>query len=396
MEQNEEAQLPTAHLILVVEALLKDPPEIPDERLLKFFAQYYWAEGRINESLTCLRLIERREELSVSELRLRGYWQLYEGDADGAHKTFSEALQQDGGDAAVRFGYAYALFYLEDYSAAAEVFQRLADEGGPLRCHAIMAAASKAMAAGERPDEIQMAPIPGLSPGLSEVLQIRLLHGPAPAIKEILARLAALAPEERLPLQRLLAELYLEVNQERQAVSLIDELLEGHAEDGVLMFFKGIALRRAGQLEQSSATFFRALMLAPLDARTWGGFAACCLELNESDKAVEIYRAALFLDERNPSYWSELGMAESQLQHYEQARRCFTESLELGLHNFSNYFNRGTCSLYLHDGESALADWQLAIATEPSHPRAAEAAALIRELGGETPDDRFIFGEDDK
>lgn len=393
MKPNEEsAELPP-FLIDLSAALQKKPPEIPDERLLKGLAGIYWGLGRISESLACLRLIEQREELGASESRIKGYWQLYIGDSEGARKSFERAMSDEPDDPATRLGYAYALFYLSDYEAAAKVFQALADEGAPLNSPPVMAKTSSIMAAGGRPDEVMMAPLPGLPVGVADVLQLRLLHGLPHAIDGARERLQAIAPDERLPLQRLLAELYLDSEQTELAFKLIEELFKSEAVDGPTVHLLGIVTRRAGGLEESRDAFSNAIRLAPLEARAWAGYAACCVELGETEKGVDYFRVAIFLDDANPIFWSDLGAAEGQLKHYEQSRDALDHAIRLGHRNFANYFNRGVSSLCLGEANAALADLQSAIAFEPDHPRVAEVESLMRELGYQPPDDPFVFGE---
>lgn len=375
-------------------SLYKDPPEIPDERLLKALAHHMWSSGRISESITCIRLVEQREVLAPSELNLRGYWQLYLGDGGDAHGTFKAALGQDSSDPASRLGYAYALFYLNEYASAASVFQKLADEGEPLQSPPIMAAACRALAAGGQPEELQMPPLPGLPPGISEIMQMKILHGPAEAIREARARLAQSAPEtDRLPMQRLLIELELEDGQESKIIKLIDELLKKYEYDGLLWFFRGITTRRLNQRDTSHESFSAAVLFAPLEPRTWGGYAAGCLERKEIAEAVKAYRIAIFLDNRNPSFWGDLGICELSRKDYSKARDSISKSIEFGTRSFANYFNRGMCSLHLSEPSAAIADWNRAIAAEPNHTRAAEVRGLIADAGGPSTDDRFVFGE---
>jgi tetratricopeptide (TPR) repeat protein len=376
----------------LVECLRKEPPEIPDERALLLLAHFYWATGRVTESLTCLKLIEQRDELSPAELQLRGYWQLYVGDSRGALQTFKAAIGRNSSDPATRLGYGFALFYVGDYKAAAAAFDELS-KGGQFHSPPVMAAASKALANGERPAVIQMAPIPGLPPGVADVLQVKLIHGVAPAINEALARLPMIAPEKRLPLQRVLAELYLDSREEQTALVLLDDALETHPQDGLLLLFKGVALHRTGERERSHESFRQAVAVAPLEPRTWGGFAAGCFEVNEFDEAVKAYRIAIFLDDHNANFWGDLGMIESQREQYDKARRAITKSIDLGLVNFSNYFNRGFCCVHLGETEAALKDWLLAITIEPDHPRVNEVRALLNEFSARLSDRRFVFDD---
>ncbi|HKG59124.1 MAG TPA: hypothetical protein VKB05_05040 [Pyrinomonadaceae bacterium] len=380
-------------LTKIRESLLKHPPGIPDESQLLVLAHYYWDVGRIPECLSCVRLMEQRETVTYQELHFKGYWQLYTGDATSALKTFLAAMDQDKHDFATRLGYAYALFYLSDYRSAATVFRKLQDDEAPLNSPTIMAAASSALADGKRPGEIQVAPIPGLPPGLADIMQIALLQGVEDAIIEGRSRMLSLAPDERLPIGRYLVELYLDQDQNEQALALLDELMRAHENDGPLQFYYGLVSRRFGRREESQQRFAKAIEVGSLDPRPWGALGGGLLELERYEEGIDNYHVAIFLDRENPNFWGDLGMAEGALEHYERGREAFTKSIDLGAINFSNYFNRGVCAMKMEDLQAAIRDWQLAIATEPDHPRTAEAKSLIEEFGGESVDNRFVFGD---
>jgi tetratricopeptide (TPR) repeat protein len=382
-------------LLQAAESLQRDPPEIPDERVLKVLAQDLWGLGRIAESLACVRLLERLDELTPRELILRGYWQLYVGDGPGALKTFEEIREQDQDDPAARLGYAFALFYQGDYRAAASVFQKLADEETMFKSPPVMAAASRALANGERPDEIQMAPLPALPPGMAEIMQMRIIYGLEVAIGEAEKILAGLpSGEDRLGVERLLVELQLEAGRELQAIGRIEELLKSYPEDGPLLYFKGIATRRLDRRDESHEAFLEAVLFAPLEARAWGGLGAGCLERQRFDQAARAYRVAVFLDKSNPHFWGDLGLCQSCEGRWREAIESFSEAIDLGARTFDNYLNRGVCYQELGEYSSADQDFHRALAVNPNHHRAEELRqSLYRSDDDSESDDRFVFGD---
>lgn len=382
-------------LLQAAQSLHQDPPEIPDERVLKVLAPDLWSSGRIAESLACVRLLERLDELTPRELILRGYWQLYVGDGPGALKTFEEICEQDPDDPAARLGQAFALFYQEDYRAAERVFQKLADEETPFKSPPVMAAACRALEAGKQPDEIQMAPLPALPPGMAEVMQMRILYGLDVAIREAEKILSGLPwGEDRLAVERLLIELELEASRELRAIGRIEELLKSRPEDGPLLYFKGIATRRLDRRDASHEAFVEAVLFAPLEARAWGGLGAGCLERQRFDQAARAYRVAVFLDKSNPHFWGDLGLCQSSEGQWREAIASFSEAIELGVRTFENYLNRGVCYQELGESGSADQDFHRALAIDPSHRRAEELRQrLYRSDDGSEGDDRFVFGE---
>lgn len=374
-------------------SLLKDPPQVPDESVLRLVAHDYWDDGRISECIAAVGLLEQRQAVTFRELHFRGYWELYLGDSEAARETFQRALKQNRRDHASRLGLAYSMFYLQDFKSAASLFQELADENTPLHSPPIMAAASKAMAAGRQPLEIQMAPLSGLPPDVGDIMQMRLLYGVSAAINEARKRVLQRPRGLRLPLQRLLAELYLDANQNQQALDLIDEAAAMYGPDGQLMLVKGMALRRLERREESRAAFALAVESAPLEPRAWGALAAGYLESKQLTEAIRNYRIAIFLDDTNANFWGDLGIAESELKNYAAAEVAISKSIDLGLINFANYFNRGFCRIHLGDLEGANRDLQSAIWAEPNNPRIEDALDLVARLGGGPPDTRFVFGE---
>jgi tetratricopeptide (TPR) repeat protein len=257
-----------------------------------------------------------------------------------------------------------------------------------------MAAACRAFLAGERPEEIQVAPLPDLPEGLAAVLQIKLLHGPEAAIRQAEARLGSVPPGvPRLPLQRALIEMELEADRDAQALPLLEEALAGNPQDGMLWYFRGIATRRLGRRDESHTAFTQAITLAPLEPRCWAGFGAGWLERGQYGHASRALRVACFLDRNNALFWGDLGQSEAARGHYEEAKESLTKAIDLGMGKFTNYLNRGICSQRVGDVSAAVVDWRLALAVDPNHARAEEVRKLIGKDDGTDWGQQFVFGD---
>lgn len=380
--------------IEISKSLSQDPPQIPDERILKLAAQDLWALGRITESLTAIDMLERLEELTPRELNIRAYWQLYLGQMAEARATFETLLEKDSQDPAAHLGYAFTLFYLDDYQAAEQVFQQLIDEGLPFTSPPVMAAACRAMRAGQQPEQIQVPPLPGLPKWMGEILQLRILEEDQSAIRQAEAVLSnSLSDEDRLPIERALIELLIEADLIDLAFNRLNDLLKQFPEDGPLWYFQGIAARRLGQRNPSHKAFSMAIFFAPLESRAWGGFGAGLLERRQSADALKAYQVALFLDSKNVNFWGDLGLCQSMLNQWREARDSFSQAIKLGAATFNNYLNRGVCSENLGDSHEAFSDFQMALVVDPNHRRAGELRQRLYGKDGSNADDRFVFGD---
>jgi tetratricopeptide (TPR) repeat protein len=377
---------------LVLPALQTQPPQIPDERVLRPLAGHLWGNGRISEALTCLRLLKMRAPLDVPCGVMQGYWQLYEGQSALARDSFAAALEREPANQGARLGQAFALFYLEDYAAAARLFRELADQAAPLPSAAVMARASEALVVGRKPDMVNIAPLPGLPRGMAETMQIRILEGVAAAI----ARAQSLIEKglgDSLPLQRLILEWHLELGRDRAAAALSDDLTKAYPEDGPLSFFRGIALRRAGRKDESHDAFVTAAyLLAPLEARAWGATAAGQVERNELDHAASNYRVALFLDESDRHFWGDFGQIELVQGRHQSAHHAFSKAIDLGARTFINFFFRGLCSLYLQHDLESVKDWARAMQVDPRHPKVPDILDMVARRAAPQSDQRFVFG----
>src|SRR5580700_8246811 len=377
----------------VLPALTTVPPQIPDERVLGPLAHHLWGNGRISEALTCLRLLEMRAPLDVPCVMMRGYWQLYEGQSALARDSFTAALQHEPANPGARLGYGFALFYLNEFETAARVFQELSNEEVPFQSAPVMAKTSKAMAEGRKPDRINIAPVPGLPPGMSEAMQIRIINGAAAAITHALAWVKT-HPNNSLPLQRFILERHLELGRDQAAAELSDQLVITYPDDGALFYLRGIALRRVGRKDESHDAFFTAACrLAPLEAGAWGGLAAGQVERNELDHAVSNYRVAIFLDNSNQNYWGDLGQIELVQGRNQSAHDAFSKAIEAGARTFMNFFHRGLCSLTLGRDLESVKDWARAIRAEPQHPKISEILYMVAHRAAPDSDLRFCFGD---
>lgn len=369
----------------------QNPPEIFDDGFFSLLAMYLWTRARINEALACFNFIERQRNLLPEELNIRGYWQLYKGESKQALQTFEGALDQLPDEVSLLLGKAFALFYLENYNEALKIFQNLINQSTKFSSPYKMAAACKAFVEGRKPEEIQLAPLPGLPTKISQTYQLLILKSLPEVIYQAKIWLNTIPTAEQFPLQRLLIELKINNSEEAEALELINPLLKIYREDGLLWRYKGVVLSRLNQPEKSHEAFGQAVRFAPFDSNAWAGFAAGFLVQKKFEKAIKNFRIAIFLEENISHFWSDLGQVYGSIENYSEARKAFTKAIHLGEQSFQNYLNRGICSVYLGESNSAVKDLEIAIALQPDNSRIKEIQEIISKLGIKI-DDRFKFG----
>jgi membrane associated rhomboid family serine protease len=98
----------------------------------------------------------------------------------------------------------------------------------------------------------------------------------------------------------------------------------------------GIARERLGRMEAAIEAFRKARDLRPMDPE---GRARLAWALSEGGyrkhiagnlaKACALYRESLALDERSAHVWHNLGLAEMELGHHEEAQAAFRSAIEL-------------------------------------------------------------------
>jgi Flp pilus assembly protein TadD len=390
-EEDVYTQIEAAIAPSVLSALHADPPKLPDERVLKYAAKFLWDSGLVQPALTAMRLLDQLDALDADDLHKLGCWQLYLGNAQTAKSTIERALKLEPDEAILILAYAYAFFYLEDYDAAATLFEELLEDTS-LTSPPKMVEAARRLRDGLTPDEIVIAPIPALPNGMMEALQVKLIHGHAAALEHIARVEPTVHGGCRLALQRLAVEVLLELKQDRQALERAEAILTRVADDGYVLYLKGIAARRLGKSTDSHMAFERAVSRCPLEPRAWAATGAGFMEKNQPDRAWRFYRIAVFLDRENPNTWGDIGMCQYLRGDYEHAAISITRAIELGAHTFTTYLNRALSRQKLQDVYGMMSDFNKAIALDPNHPKSEGIRELLRETS--QYDDRFPFGEE--
>lgn len=111
------------------------------------------------------------------------------------------------------------------------------------------------------------------------------------AKKELIAA-RELDPQD-LDIQLDLADLCLHMDNPDEARSIVDPILEAHADHRRALFLKGVTLYRLGQLDQAETILLESIVLNPDPARTHYYLGRIYETRGESTKAIEHYREAL-------------------------------------------------------------------------------------------------------
>jgi len=244
----------------------------------------------------------------------------------------------------------------------------------------LMASAAEDLAEGRRPEQIEIAPIPGLPPGLAQLLQKRTIDGVKAAIEygqRVISSGLATSP---LPIQRTMLEWRVKnINEEpiEPLCSELQALLEQHPLEGRLWQFYGIVLGRQGLSTDSVNAFYRATAYSPLEAGTYAGVGASLMESQEYEYALPYYGIALSLQPDNGFYHYEMALSHAGLRRWQQAIEKFTDALNVGVVMFEVYFNRGLCYFYDGDNVKGTQDFRKALETDPSDYRCAQVREIL-------------------
>ncbi len=100
-------------------------------------------------------------------------------------------------------------------------------------------------------------------------------------------------------------------------------------------------------------------------------------------EAVDAYKRALALDEKNPTAWYDLGVAHAEMEQFPEAIEAYSKAIEQDKGFAQAFNNRGAAYARLRQFELAIADCDRAIVLDPNDYLAWRNRGLARHDHGE-------------
>ncbi len=311
----------------------------------------------------------------------RGRAKLRSGDAGGAVKALSRAVEIDGRYAKARFELGRALLSSGDSKAATREFEAARDEDVcPLRARAEIVSISRAVAAERELLHIDYPQILAAASGgeprpegadwfLDHVHPTIEGHQLlARALLERLHEIGWLSVDPRSASQRL-------DQMQTRVVSELDP--ERH---GVALRNLAKVLSWAGKTDEAGRAAARALELLPDDPESLFVLAIEASEWNEHERAIALLQEVLWYDPDWVKARLNLGVEFSRAGRLEEARKEYLRVLELAPDHPSVQFNLGNVLSRMGRREEAIVAYRESLVVNPED---GDARRLLAQLSGE-------------
>ncbi|CCK82521.1 YcaO-like family protein [Desulfobacula toluolica] len=154
-----------------------------------------------------------------------------------------------------------------------------------------------------------------------------------------------------------------------QALSRLDDLEKALPGQYYTSFYKGLMLSAIYDMEAALTQFETALNRDPAELNLpdiCSHMGTCLKDLEQYDRAIEICKQGLKIDEQRPDMLNTMGFCHFMMKNHEAAITCFETALEVDPSLAINYANIG--SNYRELGEKALAVkyYEMALKIDPS------------------------------
>ena len=159
-----------------------------------------------------------------------------------------------------------------------------------------------------------------------------------------------------------LANTYVEMKQEAEAVSYYERSLALEPEAAEVRFAYGQILGRLGQKNAAKAQLCQVLMMLDgRDVETYINVAVELSELGMGDLAIDIYYQALLMEPDNYFLYSNLGVEFAELGDFESALFCHGQGLALNDFSADLWYNLACTYSLMNAVEQGLAALEKAI-----------------------------------
>jgi len=176
-------------------------------------------------------------------------------------------------------------------------------------------------------------------------------------------------PVKMAPLFRRFEEATWALNggREKEAMTMLAELVKDDPSNPVFRASLARALRHEGQLEQAIKLYREAVAISPGDAESWYNLAIALQEAGHAEEGVIAIREALHRDARRPEAHNALGIAYTNEGNLPAAEAEFRQALVLDARNARAYNNLGNTLRATNRFDEARDAYQHAIALAPSY-----------------------------
>ncbi len=146
----------------------------------------------------------------------------------------------------------------------------------------------------------------------------------------------------------------------------------------------GDLLAAEGAYDTAAELYEEAVALAPEDATAHYNLAVVQAERGYYDDAIALYRRAGVLDPTNPLPWYNQGVMLAREGHVEEAVFAFEQALKADPRDARSHYNLGV--LLAREGRirEAIARYRAALDADPNHLEAHANLAVLLEAGGDT------------
>ena len=154
-----------------------------------------------------------------------------------------------------------------------------------------------------------------------------------------------------------------------QALSKLDDLEKALPAQYYTSFYKGLMLNSINDMEHALAQFETALQRDPVKLNMpdiYSHMGACLKDLAKYEKAVEICKQGLAIDEQRPDMFNTMGVCHFMQKSYEKAITCFENAIEIDPSLAINYANIGSNYRELGQTKLAIQYYEMALKIDPS------------------------------
>lgn len=194
-------------------------------------------------------------------------------------------------------------------------------------------------------------------------------------------------PKDRIAVLKTMeeAEISLNAHDNARAAKIIEQALRQDPGNPVCHIYLATALERGGQLERAVAVYEDAIKRHVFTDIIYSRLGKLYLRLHQLDKAVDAMTHAREIDPTNLDNLRNLGTAELQLGHVEEAEKAF-KAITLQNDHFSPAYNGlGLVAIQRGDSDAAQHDFEKAAELDPSEVEPLLNLGVLFDKAGNKP-----------